>query len=71
MGKEAIEGIFTEILKRNVEKEWDLNELLVQKMACSSLELSRKIVGGQDGQGKEVFSVLRRVLAGFGKLKIK
>jgi hypothetical protein len=37
MGREGLEGIFTELLKKNVEKQWEVNELLIQKMATTSL----------------------------------
>jgi hypothetical protein len=69
--KEELAGIFTDLLKRYAEKDWDLNELLLQKIANSTLEVCLKVVGEQEGQTKEGFAAVRRVLGGFGRLKIK
>lgn len=60
-----------ELLKRNAEKEWDLNDLLLQKIAGSTLEVCLKVVGEESSMMKEGFSAVRRVISGFGRLKIK
>jgi len=66
-----LKNIFTNILKSNVDREWDLSPLLIQKIFNNSFDLCRRLIKSFEGKANEAFPVLKRILNGFSKLKLK